>query len=168
MSSLTFGSDLAGHSAAPLDIAVSDDRLAFTLRYSDFQVELNNGYGSPSLMATRWEWLALPVADGGQGTEMTIAISGYALTDCAAQASLVLSLNGQVMVVGFPPGTDREFVQPIGYLTTGADQEIRLAIGVVVESDSQSGSGASITVSTVDGDIPIEAPPQNVARQASV
>ncbi len=156
--SITFGATLSGTSSATLVMDVSADGEAFTGTFADFQVEANNGVGASTPMAARWEWLVLPLADTPQGDSITVSVSGHVITEDAARGTLVISVNGQVTVTSFPPSSDEGFVRSVRYLTSGFDTEFRLAVGVLVEGDSQSCSAASVTVSAVDAEIGLDAP----------
>lgn len=154
----TFGATLSGTSSATLVMNVSADGKAFTGTFADFQVEANNGPGAPAPIAARWEWLVLPLADTPQGDSINVHISGHAITEDAARGTLVISVNGQVTVTGFPPNSDEGFVRSVRYLTSGFDTEFRLAVGVVAEGDSKSSSATSVTVEAVDAEIGRDAP----------
>lgn len=167
MSNITFGSELSGHSSAPVGIGISDDLLAFTLTYSDFQVEVNNGAGTPSLMAARWEWFALPVTDFGQGVDISFSVSGHAITDVESMAYVMIIVNGMATVERFLGGTAGDILQTLVYTTTGVDKEIRLAVGVVVQADSQLCSAASVTITAVDGNIPVAHDPDTSTETAA-
>lgn len=149
----TFGATLFGTSSATLDMNVSADGEAFTGTFADFQVEANNGAGASAPMAARWEWLVLPLADTPQGDSITVSVSGHVVTEEAACGTLVISVNGQVTVTGFPPSSDEGFVRSVRCVTSGFDTEFRLAVGLVVEGDSQSCSAVSVTVSAIDAEI---------------
>ncbi|MCA1706197.1 MAG: hypothetical protein LC808_24200 [Actinobacteria bacterium] len=49
-------------------------------------------------------------------------------------------------------------MRSVRYLTSGFDTEFRLAVGVLVEGDSQSCSAASVLVSPIDAEIGRDAP----------
>ncbi|MCA1706198.1 MAG: hypothetical protein LC808_24205 [Actinobacteria bacterium] len=110
----TFG-DTVRTSSATLVMDVSADGKAFTGTFADFQVEANNGAGAPAPMAARWEWLMLPLADAPQGDSITVSVSGHVITDDAARGTLVISVNGQATVTGFPP-KQRRGVRAVGPL----------------------------------------------------
>ena len=156
--SSTFGAKLSGTSSATLVMDVSADGEAFTGAFADFQVEVNNVAGASAPMAARWEWLVLPLADTPQGDSITVSVSGYVTTQDAARGTLVISVNGQVTVTGFPPSSDEGFVRSVRYLTSGFDTEFRLAVGVLVEGDSQSCSLALVTVEAVDAKVGLDTP----------
>jgi hypothetical protein len=154
----TFGATLSATSSTTLVMDVSADRKAFTGTFGDFQVEANNTAAGSAPIAARWEWFVLPVADTPQGDSISISVSGNVVTEDAARGTLVISVNGQVTVTGFPPSSDEGFVQSIHYVTSGFDTEFQLVIGVVVEGDSQACSAASVTVSAVDAEVGLDAP----------
>jgi hypothetical protein len=152
MTALTFGQTLTAHSAAPVELAVSGDGKAFTLTYSDYQVQLNNGPGRPSVMSARWEWFSVPISTHQHSDPFTVAVSGFASTQSGtpgARASLLISVNGQVDVKAFAAGFDDSFVQTVNAVTSGLESELQIAIGIVADGDR--GFPAVIAVASVDG-----------------
>lgn len=147
--SISFGAAAIAASAAPHALDVAPGGLAFTLTYSDYQVEVNNGDSSPRVMATRWEWFVLPLTDHPQGDPFSVAVSGYAFVENGAAATLLISAGGFTEATRFQPGTDREYVQSLDLLTTGFDTQLRVAVGVIVEGVAEA--GASLGVLSVDG-----------------
>jgi hypothetical protein len=156
-----FATAASAQSAAPIDLAVSPDGKAFTATYSDFGVQVNETTGDGRL-ATRWEWFVLPLTDdGGQGEPVTVTVSGYALCQNGAKAAIVVSLNGVSRHVAFD--AEQEVVETVEYLTTGFDTEIRLAIGLL--ADGNTDATAMINVSAVDGSLPLPGAPASRGRR---
>lgn len=151
--STDFGTGLAGCSGAPVQIDVSDDRQAFTLTYADFQVEVNNGDGSPGVGSARGEWFVLPVEETPQGDDYAISLGGYAVTADACSATVLLVVNGRESVEHVEPGSDRAFVLTREGVTSGFDRQMSVAVGVLVQGDVAAESAGTVAVSAVDGEI---------------
>jgi hypothetical protein len=151
MGPTTFGAAAVAASTSPYALDVAPDGQAFTLTYLDYQAEINNRVGAPRDMLARWEWFVLPLTDHPQGEQLSLAVSGYAITTAEAAATLLISVNGVLTEHAFGPGTDDEFVRPVAMVTSGFDTRLRVAVGVVVESaDAQA--AASVTVTAVDAE----------------
>ncbi len=150
--SSTFGATLSGTSSATLVMDVSADGEAFTGSFADFQAEANNRAGRRrrwrrvgSGSCSRWST--------SQGDSINVRVSGQVITEDAVRDTLMISVNGQGTVIGFPPSSDEGFVRSVRYLTSGFDTEFPLAVSLVVEGGSQSGSTASVTVDAVNAEI---------------
>ncbi|MGH3766341.1 MAG: hypothetical protein ACRDS0_16340 [Pseudonocardiaceae bacterium] len=55
----------------------------------------------------------------------------------------------------------------VRYVTSGFDTEFRLAIGILVEGDSQSCSAASVGILAVDAEIGLDAPQPGDGQSAA-
>ncbi len=149
LSKATFRSQPTYASAKGFDIGVSPDKRAFTVRFSDMAVEVDDGK-SPAPVAARVFSLVLPVDGGHDGVKISFAASGYALTTGGASGYAVLSVNGKTSVMNFPSGTDQEFVQQLEF-EEGPTSECRISVVILVERGA--GNAAHLNVSAIDAEI---------------
>jgi hypothetical protein len=102
----TFGRTPTYQTDEELDLALSDDRRALTLRFSEFEVSVGGG-SSPT--STRAFCLVLPLEGGDdETTEIEfIVTNALVVTTEGATATMVLSVNGQTLVADFPANSDQ-------------------------------------------------------------
>jgi hypothetical protein len=96
------------------DISISDDGLAFTLRFAEIQAEVD-ATKSPDLVAARVFSAVLPLDGGDTGANVSFTTSGFAFATEGASGYAVLSVNGVTSVDQFPAGTDQEFVKQLRF-----------------------------------------------------
>jgi hypothetical protein len=134
------------------DISISDDGLAFTLRFAEIQAEVDAGK-SPDLVAARVFSAILPLDGGDNGTDISFAAGGFASATDGASGYAVLSVNGKTSVEHFPAGTDQEFVQQLR-LEAGPACECHLTVVAIVQRDPAfPNAAATLRPSSVDAEI---------------
>src|SRR6478735_6798238 len=104
MTALTFGDALTAQSAGSVAYVSSGDGKSFTATYSDYQLHIGDGTGTPTVMAARWEWFSVPVSTHQHSDPFTVTVSGTASTQSGppgARASLLISVDGEVDVTDF-------------------------------------------------------------------
>lgn len=157
MSGTTFGGGMSV-SGASYDLAVTGDMKAFTIRFSDLQLDVGDGAGSPMSVAGRMAWVVMPLDGTEKGVEITFVLSGYAIAADGAVGSLALRVGGRTSVVEFPSGSDREIEESVTYTTTGSEAEVHLAVCAMVERDGPDGGVSNLSLTAIDGNIPLDRP----------
>lgn len=153
MTALTFGDALTAQSAGSVAYVSSGDGKSFTATYSDYQLQIGDGTGTPTVMAARWEWFSVPVSTHQHSDPFTVTVSGTASTQSGppgARASLLIRVDGEVDVTDFPVGSDAPFTRSVDAFTDGFQSELQIAVGVVLNGDR--GFAAELTVDTVNGE----------------
>ena len=134
------------------DISISDDGLAFTLRFAEIQAEVDAGKSSDPVAARVFSAI-LPLDGGDNSADISFAASGFAFATEGASGYAVLSVNGKASVEHFPAGTDQEFVQQLR-LEAGATCECHLTVVAIVQRDAAfPDAAATIRPGTVDAEI---------------
>lgn len=160
-SDITFGKTPTYQTDDKFELAVSDDKKAFTLTFSDFQVEVGNTKQSPQMIASRVFSLALPAGGKDKYVDVTFNVSGAIVPGTGesgnTSGSIMLSVNGQTSIANFTAKSDKGFVHPLTYKTTGADSEFRITIFVLLDRDSKFPDAAAIvSVEALDGNIKVK------------
>jgi hypothetical protein len=140
---------------ATYEVGVSDDQKAFTFTFSDMQLEVGNAADDVTTMLARVVWLVMPLEGGEADVEISLGLSGFAATGDRALGVLGWRLGGCDGEARFRPGSDGEFVEKITYTTTGAEAEVHLALWVTVERDGTDAGASLLTLTAIDGNIPI-------------
>jgi hypothetical protein len=146
-----FGQAATFNSDVEFALAVSDDRKAFTATFSGLGVKLDPTSSVP--VASRAFTFVLPLSGAATGTEIPFFVSGFALSEKAANGHLVFSINDQTMVVDFPGKSDQEFVQQLKYKAGGSESEVRLTIFLLADRDSKSDASVSLNITAIDTDL---------------
>jgi hypothetical protein len=134
------------------DISISDDGLAFTLRFAEIQAEVD-ATKSPDLVAARVFSAVLPLDGGDTGANVSFTTSGFAFATEGASGYAVLSVNGVTSVEQFPAGTDQEFVQQLRF-EAGPTCQCQLSVVAVVQRDPTFPDAvATLRPSSVDAEI---------------
>lgn len=149
----TFGQIPACDGDVRFESALSDDKRALTLTFSDLvaSVEANK---SQSPIVTRALSLVLPV-DGGSGrAEIEFVASAFVITAARTTATLMLSVNGQTTIRDFPVGADEAFEQRLMF-AADSPSECRLFALLLVGRDSQNtnGEGAFMNILSIDAEV---------------
>lgn len=159
-SDVTFGKTPTYQTDDKFELAVSDDKKAFTLTFSDFQVEVGNTKQSPQMIASRVFSLALPAGGKDKDVDVTFNVNGAIDPGTGetgnTSGSIILSVNGQTSIANFTAKSDKSFVHPLTYKTTGADSEFRMTIFVLLDRDSRYPAGAIVSVNALDGNIKVK------------
>jgi len=134
------------------ELAVTDDKKAFTLGFSNLQVAV--GIDPPTAVAMRAFTLVLPLEGDEPKTTIAFRVSAGVLTKAAATATLVFDVNGQTAVSNFPADTDdRTHVQSLK-VTADMPFECRMSVWLVVGRDAKkTASSAFLNVMTIDAEI---------------
>jgi hypothetical protein len=144
----TFGKVPSQKSDSSFDLAVSDDRRAFTLTFSDLKAAAGK-----QPIGTRLFSLVLPLEGDRKRTEIEFTVQGFAFTTEGATATLLFSVNGQSVVLDLPAKTDRSVVQPLKFVAE-APSDCRLCLFLSAGRDAANGAAeAVLTLSTVDGEL---------------
>ncbi len=149
----TFGRTPTYQTDEELDLALSDDRRALTLRFSEFEVSVGGG-SSPT--STRAFCLVLPLEGGnGETAEIEfIVTNALVVTTEGATATIVLSVNGQTTVADFPANTEQSYLQSLK-LTAPSPSECRLCVFLLVGRDSRNPNAEALMNTTaIDANIP--------------
>ncbi len=148
----TFGRTPTYQTDEELDLALSDDRRALTLRFSEFEVSVGGG-SSPT--STRAFCLVLPLEGGnGETAEIEfIVTNALVVTTEGATATMVLSVNGQTLVADFPANSDQSVEQRLKF-TAPSPSECRLCIFLLVGRDSKDPNAeAFLSAPVIDAEI---------------
>ncbi len=149
---LGFGQVPTYQSNDKFELAVSDDKRAFTLTFSDLQVTVETSK-SPAPIASRVFSLAVPLAgEEKKKTEIEFNVSAFVLTTEGATATMVFSVNGQTTVADFAANAEQSFLQKLRF-TAEKPSECRLSVFLLVGQDSKnSNAAASLNVSAIDAE----------------
>jgi hypothetical protein len=132
----TFGDIPAYQGDVSFQAAVSDDRRAVTLTFSDVTVALGNSPTDTALNASRSLALVLPLVGGPGRAEIELNLqAGIFLTE-GAHATMLSSVNGQSTVADFLVEPEQTFVQSLT-LTADTPAECRLFAMLMVGRDSR-------------------------------
>ena len=148
----TFGQIPTYQSDENFELAVSDDKRALTLTFSDLQAAVGGGK-SPGPMSTRVFSLVLPLEGDEKKVEIEFIVQGFTLTHEGATATMVCSVNGQTTVADFPGMSDQSFVQKLKFAAE-APSECRLYVFLLVGRDSRNANAeAFLNVNSIDAEI---------------
>jgi len=95
------------------DIAVSEDKKAFTATFSGLDAIIDGRSASP--VASRTFSFCIPLSDADSCEEIPFFVSGFAASQKGANAHLMITVNDQTSVTDFPANTDGSFVQRLNY-----------------------------------------------------
>jgi hypothetical protein len=148
---VTFGQIPTYQSAEKIDLAVSEDKRALTLKFSDLEVTVGTGK-SPAPMSTRVFSLVLPLQGDEKRVEIEFIVQGYNLNTKGATATMICSVNGQTTVADFPGRSDQSFQQKLKFAAE-TPSECRLCVFLLVGRDSQnSAAEAYLNVTSIDAE----------------
>lgn len=149
----TFGKVPTYLSEDKFDVAVSDDKRAFTLTFDDLKVTAEAGKGSTAPMSAHVFSLVLPIEGYGEKLEIEFSVNGTVLTREGATATLMLSVNGQTTVADFPGNSDESPVQTLKF-TAETAPECRICLFLLVGRDSKNtATAAFLNAMTIDAEI---------------
>jgi|SRR5215210_7681042 len=150
----TFGQTPTYQSDEKFDLAVSDDKRALTLRFSEgFEVTVGGGE-SPAPTSTRAFCLVLPLEGDDETAEIEfIVTNALVMTTEGATATMVLNVNGQTTVADIPANSDQSFDQRLTF-TAPSPSECRLCVFLLVGRDSNNSSAeAFLSAPVIDAEI---------------
>jgi hypothetical protein len=146
----TFGDIPFERGDVPVEIELSDDRRALTMRFSE-GASVEAGAGSPAIGMRSFSQV-LPVMGEGRA-EIEFTMQAGIVLGPGTTATMLLSVNGQSDVTDFTTDPDQTAVQKLTFV---AEQptECRLLALLVVGRDSQSDRGdAILNFVTLDAEI---------------
>src|SRR5262245_13776765 len=148
----TFGQIPTYQSDENFELAVSDDKRALTLTFSDLKATVGGGK-SPASMSTRMFSLVLPLEGDEKRVEIEFIVQGFTLALEGASATMVCSVNGQTTVADFPGKSDQSFVQKLKFAAE-SPSECRLCVFLLVGRDSRNANAeAFLNVTSIDAEI---------------
>jgi hypothetical protein len=133
------------------EFGVSDDKRAFTLTFSDFQLNLEGGK-SATPIASRVFTIVVPVEGDEKWAEIAFGVNAFALTAEGATATIAISVNGRTTVADFSGNSEESIVQQLEF-NGEKPSECRLCVFLLAGLDSKNPNGAaSLSVSSIDGE----------------
>ncbi len=144
----TFGEIPSYQYGVKFDPALSDDKLALTLTFSDFEATVK---ADGPLQATRKFSLVLPLEGDGGRAEIQFGISAFVLTTEGTTATLIFSVNGQTTVGDFGAHADQSVVQTLSFAAEGPT-ECRVYGLLLVGRDSQA-DAAFLNILAIDAEV---------------
>jgi hypothetical protein len=149
---ITFGQIPTYQSDDKFELAVSDDKRALTLTFSDLQTAVG-GSKSAAPISTRMFSLVVPLEGDDKNVEIEFGVSSSIATLDDATATLVCSVNGQSTVADFPANSDESFVQQLKF-TCQSPSECRLCVVLLVGRGSKNSKAeAFLNVTAIDAEI---------------
>ncbi|HUL05516.1 MAG TPA: hypothetical protein VLV76_04235 [Candidatus Acidoferrum sp.] len=149
----TFGKVPTDQTEDKFDLGMSDDKRAFTLTFNDLKVTSEAGQPSAAPISAHVFSLVVPIEGYGKNLEIEFAVSGTVVTKEGANATLMLSVNGQTSVADFPANSDESPVQKLKF-TAEAASECRLSLLLLVGRDSKDTSTvAFLNAMAIDAEI---------------
>ena len=146
----TFGPGPTFANNIGFDIAVSEDKKAFTATFSGLDAIIDGRSASP--VASRTFSFCIPLSGADSYEEIPFFVSGFAASEKGANAHLMITVNDQTSVTDFPANSDGSFVQRLNY-KPGAAAEARITVFLLADRDSKSDAGVQVIVNAIDTDI---------------
>ena len=152
---VTFGQIPAYQSDEPVDVLVSDDKRAFSLLFSTFEVLLGAEVGkSVAPTVSRVFSLAVPLEGDGERVEIAFASECFVKTEGGATATLLFSVNGQSTVVDLGANSDQEGFRQEFKFVGERPLECRLSAFLLIGRDFKDRNSQGILrVSGIDAEI---------------
>jgi hypothetical protein len=148
---VTFGQVPTQQGGEKYELAVSGDKRALTLTFSDFQATVGNGK-SPAPVCTRMFSLVLPLQGDDKRVEIEFIVQGYNLTTEGTTATMICSVNGQTTVADFPGKADQSFQQKLKFAAE-TPSDCRLCVVLLIGRDSKNaGAAAYLNVTAIDAE----------------
>jgi hypothetical protein len=144
-----FGQAATFNSDVGFDLAVSDDRKAFTATFSGLAVSLDPKPSAP--VVARVFTFVLPLSGATPDTEIPFFVSGFVKSENGANGHLVFSINDQTTAVDFPGNVEKSFVHQVNF-KAGAASEVRLTVFLSADRESTSQAMAALNVNAIDTD----------------
>ena len=153
---ITFGRGPTYQSGEGPQLAVSEDKKAFTLTFSNLQAAVVDS--GETAVAMRAFALVLPLEGDDKKATITFAINAGVVTKAAATATLVFDVNGQTAVSNFPANTDLTHVQSLK-VTADMPFQCRMSVWIVAGRDvKKRESAAFLNVIAIDAEIQSSTP----------
>ena len=146
----TFSSNPVYLDDRQFDFALSDDKRAFTITFSDLQVKVDEGDSALSSAAFS---LILPLegSTAGEKVEIEFAVTGAAVTNGGATATMMLSISGQSIVADFPADVTQDLNQQVTFTAEHGATECRFSTFLLVGRDSPN-AAAFLNISAIDAE----------------
>ncbi|MFC4066466.1 hypothetical protein [Actinoplanes subglobosus] len=153
MSHATFGKQATYVSTETCELAVSDDRRAFTLTFADLVAEAGTDTSAHSFGMHTFS-MVLPLDSAPDTVQIRFSIlETVIVSEAGAGATVVFSVNGQTDVMHFPPGSDDLFTQVFDF-ESEPTAELRISFFLLADRESGNPSAfASITTGSLDASI---------------
>lgn len=149
---MTFGKVPTYQSGDKFDLAISDDKRALTLTFSDLKVSVG-GSRSAAPVSTHAFSFVVPLEGDEKKVEIEFIVSAFIKTLEGATATVVCSVNGQTTVADFPGNSDQSFGQKLTFAAE-TPSECRLCVLLLVGRDSRNANAeAFLNVPTIDAEI---------------
>jgi hypothetical protein len=132
------------------DSSVSPDGRAVTMTFSDF-IATADASKSPERTATRALSVIVPLENPDPTTAIEFGVSGFVATTLGADATLLVSVNGQSRVIDFAGGADRSFVESFRF-GAEAPAECRLLILLLAGRETDDAT-AFVNVLAIDAEV---------------
>ncbi len=155
MADAAFGQAAKFTTEVGFDLAVSDDKKAFTATFSGLEVVLEGKSGPP--IASRVFSFSIPLTDADPYKEIPFAVQGFVVSQKEANAHVVFSVNNQTTVMDFPANSDTSFIQQLKYKPENGATEARVTVFLLADRDSTSDSAVHVNVNTIDTDMAVAA-----------
>ena len=145
-----FGQAASFNTDVGFELGVSPDKKAFTANFSGLEVIIDGTSAAP--IATRVFSFSVPLSGTDPGQEIPFTVQGHCLSEKEAAAHLVFSVNDQSTVVDFPVNSDSSYVHQLKY-KAGKAADARIAVYLLADRDSRSGSAVQVNVTSIDADL---------------
>ena len=146
-----FGQAAKFNTDVGFNLAVSDDKKAFTASFSGLEAVLEGKSAPP--IATRVFSFTIPLTGTDPYQEIPFAVQGFVASQKEANAHLVFTVNNQSTVMDFPANSDTSFTQQLKYKPEDGATEARITVFLLADRDSTSDSAVHLNVSTIDTDM---------------
>ena len=148
LSAATLGDKPTYQSDGNAAYALSPDKKAFTLIFSNVEVRAN----ASKPVATHTYSIVLPVQGGAISS--VLIIQGYVNTQAGAQGTLIFDVNGKITAEKFTSKLDKSFLTKIEY-QAAAPSELRMTVVLIVERDPKAPNGGEgyLVVDAIDSDL---------------
>jgi hypothetical protein len=152
---LTFGQLPTYQSDETVDVLISDDRRAFSLLFSGFEVLLGAEVGkSVAPIVSSVFSLAVPLEGDGERVEIAFASECLVKAEGGATATLLFSVNGQSTIVDLGANSDQEGFRQEFKFVGARPLECRLSAFLLIGRDSNDRNSQGILrVSSIDAEI---------------
>ena len=172
---VTIGDKPTFKSADNFDYQLSDDKKAFTLAFTGFEVTVDSAkLPAPVAARVRSEKTDAPIGTrvfsivipltGSKSVRNAFFVSGFVLTGEGTSGTLVFSINGQNTVTKFAAGMNKDFVQRLNFRTKYAS-EVRITVFLLAERDSAGQGAAFLGVNAIDTDTGLAKKPKPAGKR---
>ena len=150
-----FGQAAKFTSDVGFNLAVSDDKKAFTASFSGLEVVLEGKSAPP--IATRVFSFTIPLSGTDAWQEIPFAVQGFVASEKEANAHLVFTVNNQSTVMDFPANSNTSFTQQLKYKPEDGAARHGLPSSCWPTAIPRRISAVHVNVSTIDTDMAVAA-----------